>query len=354
MATKKNKNWLIYLVAIVIALVIISPLADKKIMPTAPIIEQKAHSQPKALTPIKAKQVLTEKVHVAPPVAPPYKVENHYPSQDVFDEHLCSIDRLHMDYQASLTTATQRLSNQYQHQFYQLSPNLTLNLYSVKMTTYFEETLIARINILHQEYIKLLGDSAERKIELNLVITPERTDYDYYTGFYADNLITSLGVYFGGLNIAYIDYQHSDEKALKTALHETVHAFNAHIIGKTPRMFNEGMAEFYENMTIKDDKLSLVFYTNQLTKPPYPLMQFFDYQQWANLDIHHLYYSSWAWVAFMYGDLERLNALITFIEKEQVEPCSAFSAGETYGIFQEIYSTLETDFYDWQQNISAK
>lgn len=354
MATKKTKSWLIYFIIIVIALVIINPLADKEIMPEQTIVQAKTKNNQSAPKKIHTKPSFKEKLPITEIIDPPYKVENHYPTQDVFDENICSIDQLHMDYKASLTKATKRLSNQYQHHYYQLNNNIELNLYSVTMTKYFERRLIERIKVLYEEYVKLLGSSAEREIKLYLVVTPERSEYDHYTSFYSDNLIESLGVYFGGLNIAYIDYQNSDDKALKTAIHETVHAFNAHIIGKTPRMFNEGMAEFYENMTVKEDKFNLVFYTNQLTKTPYPLMQFFDYQQWANLDIHHLYYSSWAWIAFMYGDGDRVHSLITFMKKEQVAPCSAFSAGETYNIFQEIYSTLETDFYYWQQNFNEQ
>lgn len=354
MATKKNKNGFIYFLIVVLALVIINPLADKEIIPAQSIVQDKTKTKQSAPQKKHSKPSFKQKLPITEIIDTPYKVENHYPTQDVFDENICSIDQLHMDYKSSLTKATKRLSHQYHHHYYKLNNYLELNLYAVTMTKYFEETLIERIKVLHQEYIKLLGSSAEREIKLYLVVTPERAEYDHYTSFYSDNLIESLGVYFGGLNIAYIDYQNSDDKALKTAIHETVHALNAHIIGKTPRMFNEGMAEFYENMTIKEGNIDIVFYTKQLTKTPYPLMQFFDYQQWANLDIHHLYYSSWAWIAFMYGDGNRVQSLITFMEKEQVDPCSAFSAGESYKIFQESYSTLETDFTEWQRNFNTQ
>jgi hypothetical protein len=221
------------------------------------------------------------------------------------------------------------------------------------MTAYFEKELTQRIKALHQEYIKLLGESAEREITMNLVITPERADYNHYLSFYSANQIQSLGVYFGGLNIAYVDHQSSDDKALKTAIHETVHALNAHIIGKTPRMFNEGMAEFYENMSIKKEGVEIIITTQQLTKEPYPLMQFFDYQQWPSLDIHHLYYSSWAWITFMYGNNNSVQSLIAFMKREQVNPCAAFSAGESYEIFQENDSMFEPDFYHWQKNMNS-
>ncbi len=82
-------------------------------------------------------------------------------------------------------------------------------------------------------------------------------------------------------------------------------------------------------------------------------MQFFDYHQWSNLDIQHLYYSSWAWIAFMYGETNRIESLISFMKKEQVEPCSAFSGDESYEIFLENNNMFEPDFYYWQQNLNA-
>ena len=50
MATKKTKSWLIYFIIIVIALVIINPLADKEIMSEQTIVQAKtknAQSAPK-------------------------------------------------------------------------------------------------------------------------------------------------------------------------------------------------------------------------------------------------------------------------------------------------------------------
>jgi hypothetical protein len=355
MANKNNKKWFVYIILVVIALFIIKPLSDDEILPVQVTAQNHIKSNTSKHEPKKITFQPSQKDEKqANPVGyVPYKVKPHYPTQDVFDENICSIDKLHMDYKPLLKNAINSLNDRYQHYHYNISAHLELNIYATKMTTYFEKELIERISTLHQEYINLLGESAEREINLNLVITPERSDYDYYVSLYSANLIESLGVYFGGVNIAFVDYQGSDDKALKTAIHETVHALNAHIIGKTPRMFNEGMAEFYENMIVKEGNIEIIFTRKQLTKEPYPLMQFFDYQQWSSLDIHHLYYSSWAWIAFMFGDNNRIHSLISFMEKEQIDPCTSFSAGESYEILQEKDSMFEPDFYLWQQNMNT-
>ncbi|MGL1956070.1 MAG: hypothetical protein OCD00_01965 [Colwellia sp.] len=361
MKNKKTKNALTFILLAVIAFFLIKIFSDQEILPVKINLQDKIKPRQETDKKVIIRSENTVKIlneSKIPTIKKitynRYRIKNHYPTQDVFDDNICNIDKVHLDYKPSLEKAINRLNNQYQHYHYNINKYLELNVYATTMTKFFEKELSQRIKVLHQDYIQLLGQSAKREIRVNLVIAPKRADYDNHLSFYTANKTESLGVYFGGLNIAYIDYQNSDSKALKTAIHETVHALNAHIIGKTPRMFNEGMAEFYENMRVKKGRADIVYYKKQLTKEPYPLMQFFDYQQWSSLNIHHLYYSSWAWIAFMYSDSNRIQSLISFMEKEQIDPCISFSAGESYEIFQEIYSMLEPDFYYWQQNLNAQ
>jgi hypothetical protein len=280
----------------------------------------------------------------------PYSVKSTYPTQHFFDDNMCNRDEERMQYEPELNNAINRLSPQYKHHLYDVTEYLALHVYSTGMTKYFEDELTGRIKALHRHYLALLGISAARKITLHLVITPERSDYDHYTSFYAQDMSSTRGVYFGGLNIAFVDYQDSDSEALKTALHESVHILNAQILGKTPRMFNEGMAELYEKITIKNDKTEVIISDNPSRHAPYPLMQFFDDQQWAYLNTHQLYDSSKAWITFMHSSQSRLTSLIYFMKKEQVLPCSAFTVGESYATLQEVYAMFEIDFMEWIEN----
>lgn len=352
MANKKNKNWIYYLLLAVVALLIVKSVSNKDIQPLQ--IAAKEPTKVKRLKPKNITAKLSKKVkpQISKVKYETYAVEHVYPGQDYFDSNTCNTDEQRARYKPLLKETINRLNQQYQHFYYKVSDYLVVNVYAVQMTKYFEKELIERIKFLHQAYIKLLGQSAKREISVNLIISQERSDYLNDTSFFSTDLDTTIGVYFGGLNLAFVDYQQSDDKALKTAIHETSHALSAHILGRTPRMFSEGMAEFYENMIVKEEKIKIIFYKNQFKKEPYPVMQFFDSQQWSSLNVQHLYYSSWAWIAFMYGDKKRLEALVSFMKSEQINPCSAFSAGESYKIFQEEYSNFETDFYHWQKNMN--
>jgi hypothetical protein len=359
MANKRHTKWLKYLVALVILILALTLYVNKHIFnqeneATESVRQQTAYIRApdsvnvyESPTPVTNNDSLEES-------ETQYQVKLEYPAQHIFDASMCSVDKIHRLYETSFEEAIHRLSNQYRRNSYAINEYLTLNVYATSATDYFLEQLTQRIAHLHKEYFHMLGESTLREISLNLVIAPTREDYEEHLFFYHSEPITTLGTYFGGLNIAYVDYQGSDDKALRTAIHESVHAFNAHIIGKTAPMFNEGMAELYEKMAIDGDSFRVIYTRQQLAKEPYHLLDFFDHKQWPFLNTEHLYYSSWAWITFMQVEKSRRKALITFMKKEQADPCSFFSGNEAFQIFQDIDSMMELDFYNWQQSLNAE
>ena len=353
MAKTKYKNWWKYLFVVIAAYTVVDFIAnDEIVLSPAPTIEKTAT---RPLESIIIEQEASEKIEQLTYqfVDEKYEAKPHYPMQHFFDDQLCDLDGVRTDHKPALKKAIDRLDSRYELYSYNITEYLALNVYATGMTTHFEKELNERIKTLHKSYIDMLGVSAKRKIALNIVIMPDRSEYLEYGSFYYKDIDTTLGVYFGGLNIAFVDYQHSAEKALTTVVHESVHILNAHIIGRTPRMFNEGMAELYEHMRIKNGEAKIIIPLEQLTKPSYPLMQFFDDEQWKFLDTGQLYYSSWAWTTFMNSQPIRQQALIHFMKKEQENPCSAFSAGESYSAFNEVYNMFEIDFNEWQESLNS-
>ncbi|NRA85066.1 MAG: hypothetical protein HRU22_15255, partial [Gammaproteobacteria bacterium] len=256
----------------------------------------------------------------------------------IFDD-ICTLNNVRADYRPMKEAVIARLDPRYQHQRSQISQYIELNLYGINLSTNFKQRLIKHINLIHSDYIAKLGIPAKREITLNIVVTPNRRHYDYYVSRYYEQFKSSLGVHFGFMNIAFVDYQGSDDKALKTAIHEAVHALNIHILGKTPRMFNEGIAQLYAHSNInKQGRLSVNVSSKDLERESYPLMQFFDNEQWLYLEQSRLYASSWAWMRFMHSNAEGMYSLIHFMKNELKRPCEVFSADESYTLFQEKYN----------------
>ena len=363
MKNNKKRNRINYALLVVIAVLILRQLFYKENKITQTHIQtpiSRLQSEREETPPISELQLSVQFSQVSQPekannqiVEDVYdKVQAAYQQQDVFDENICSSDQVRASYKSVQTKVIKRLDSKYHHTHYELTKALQLNIYAEQISSTFEADLLDSLKFLQLNYINMLGESAQRPIVINLIITPSRSDYLYYSSFYFDHPESTLGVYFGGLNIAFVDYQGSDDKALKTALHESVHAFNAHIIGRTPRMFNEGMAEFFEDIKIKEGKPEIVSSKEKSAQEAYPVMQFFDDNEWAYLEVHQLYYSSWAWVYFMFNNSseEGEASLINFMKQEQIDPCTFFSAEDSYSIIQEKYNTFEGDFIDWQND----
>ncbi|MDA7746773.1 hypothetical protein N8878_05515 [Psychromonas sp.] len=282
----------------------------------------------------------------------PYEIEVVYPRQHFFDGTICQLDKARESYKPERERAIQRLGDKYKHHIFVISEYVVLNLYSTNASEYFQKTLTERIRALHAEYLNMLGEAAQQMVTINLIILPQRVDYLQHILRYSTDLENTIGVYFGGLNLAFVDYQASDDKALKTAMHETTHVLNSHILGRTPHMFNEGMAELYENLHLEEGNIKLAQSEHKLMLQTYPLELFFDNEQWQYLNTGHLYYSSWAWTMFMHIHQAGLRALIYFMQEELVNPCSSLSADESYLLFQEAFNGFEIDFNDWQKNLT--
>lgn len=358
MKNKKNKHWLFYFIFVALSYLVMTKVANIDTLPESTKVQQKIKKpyfeskENEAIKKLRKTKLATQtKKNTQKAINTPFQVTSKYTEQHFFDDNLCNLDNERVNFKPELQKAIKRLDSEYKHYFYHVSDYLKLNVYSTNMNDYFQDQLIQRIQIIHQKYIEMLGSSAKKAITFNIVIAPNRTTYQELISFYSVKTTTSLGVYFGGLNIAFVDYQNSDNKALKTAIHESTHIFNAHLIGRTSNMFNEGMAELFEDVIINKGKGELIISEKRLSIEALPLMQFFDDEQWESLDLPHLYYSSWAWVTFMHSKDYRLKHLIYYMKKEQLNPCSAFSGAESYTIFQEVFSVLETEFIAWQDEI---
>jgi len=343
MAAKKRRKWLSYMLIVALACLLGIPQLHEQPMPIT-VASDVNHSPQQALG-----------SSFPEPMIEPQQAKDDQPTAlssnfHIFD-NICSVDQIRADYKPMLNATIAQLDRRYRHYRVEVSQLIELNLYAFNISESFLAQLSEHLATIHADYIEKIGASARRAISLNVVITPNRFHYNHYVSLYHDSPETTLGVHLGHLNIAFVDYQGSDEKAYKTAIHEVVHAFNYHIIGKTPRMFNEGLAEFYEHTTIDaHGGLNPYLAPEHLTQELYPLMYFFENEQWPYLDKHRLYASSWAWMHFMRNSKDGNNALVHYIKNEMIKPCEAFSANESYAHFQEIYNMFESEFYEWQQD----
>jgi hypothetical protein len=125
-------------------------------------------------------------------------------------------------------------------------------------------------------------------------------------------------------------------------------------LGTTPRMFNEGMAEYFEEMLIIGEKFTIPYSATNFGKETYPILEFFNQNEWEYLEQGHLYYSSWAWVTFMFSSDKGEENLVSFMKQELEDPCTSYSGDETFEIFIDQDIMMEIEFNEWQQMMQIR
>ncbi|WP_139158865.1 hypothetical protein [Pseudoalteromonas byunsanensis] len=248
------------------------------------------------------------------------------------------------------TASKERLSSlveeftKVQHMF---GSHSLLTVYHRNIATETIDKLIERLALVHHLYGQLLGERAYKSIQLNLVILPNRAEYEDHTSRYGFDPRASQGVFFHGSNSAFIEYK-NDKQVVATAVHEAVHAMNLRLIGLTPRWLNEGMAQLLESVNKQGNILIFDSDPRVFQNPPYDIYALLESEsQWGSIDMARLYYSGWSWLSYIISNDSGMKMLTRLVGRESVNPCDVLSSDESYDILQSTSTTFEQDFQDW-------
>ncbi|MBU3003430.1 DUF4124 domain-containing protein [Paraglaciecola arctica] len=228
-----------------------------------------------------------------------------------------------------------------------------LNISGANVPFEFKEKLTHSINKLFALYGQLIAKEDLRQVVVNLRFFTSKQRYRAYSQKHAPSLKNTAGFYDNGTNEAVIMYQNS-ERALTTAIHESVHAINRGIIGSSNKWFNEGMAEYLENITVNLStaviKRNQSWYKNgKLKYRPLPLRKLLSASRkdWNSQSPSNLYSTSWAFIYFLMDDTKRKAKLVKILKAEQQNLCNTLSFKQTMKIFDMSDRELQNRFSRW-------
>lgn len=293
-----------------------------------------------------AEQPLMEQVDYAE-----YELEQDYIEQDNFNPSLCDFTEWKKYQKSAIPQIINTLGSEYQQYDIDVTEDLNISVYSANMTSHFKNKFTLLMKGVMASYTDYLNIDLTHKIHLHIIVSQNRQSYLVQASIDGFNPIRSQGVYFGQRNLAFVSY-HNEEQAIKTAIHEAVHGINLHLIGITSRYFSEGTAEFFERITMIDENQFNVLVSNKkLATEPYLFSLIIQDDEWKNLDVPKLYYSSWAWLSFMMMEREAKTTLQKYIIKEQENLCSALPEEVVLSLWRDSYIQFESDFGVWLSNI---
>jgi hypothetical protein len=228
--------------------------------------------------------------------------------------------------------------------------DLTLN--TVELPSSFKNELRIKLNTVFKAYGQIIGTDALKKVNLTLTVLPTRRGYERAIKRQGGDPVNTIGMYFHGSNSAFIEYRDA-KQAMRTAVHEAVHAINKAILGYTPRWFNEGLAGYFEltksqmqsgivepnSSWLKDKKLAnSVFTINGLMGLE---------TSWKQKDTSKLYASSWAAIYFLMDTPAGRQLLKNIMLAEQVSPCNRLSEKQLKKRLFQQFPDIKRRYSQW-------
>ncbi|OED50891.1 hypothetical protein ACH42_00550 [Endozoicomonas sp. (ex Bugula neritina AB1)] len=165
------------------------------------------------------------------------------------------------------------------------------------------------------------------------------------------------GFYSSGLNLVAVMRQQNDEATFATARHEAAHVIIAGLLGNIPTWFTEGLAEYFEQMTISGQLKTIapnqgwlnLLQSQQRSKRLMSLNQYFQYdrQTWRNQNQDTMYAMAWSLTYYLMSSEHGQNLLNRFMRELSFDRCQTINSREFFA--RNYRGGLQKLNKDWQR-----
>lgn len=198
---------------------------------------------------------------------------------------------------------------------------------------FLHDRLSADLRQLYFVLSRWLPDQYIKQVELNVKVFNDQGAFDHYRETHVPGLTTSSGFYKASLDEAVVMAQSNDASTQAIGRHEATHVINAGLYGRTPTWFNEGLAEYFERLSIEGqsktvtvpshhvDLLNDALANDGLMMPG----EYFaiEGRAWREHDQQLMYAMAWSMVHFMMQDSlgrETMKSLMTHMAVNYCQP----------------------------------
>ena len=227
-----------------------------------------------------------------------------------------------------------------------------LTLKTPNLPSSFNQELRIKLNTVFKVYGQVIGVHALKKVKLNLTVFATRSAYEAAIKQRGGDPTNTAGMYFHASNSAFINYDNA-QSAMRTSVHEAVHAINKAVLGYTPRWLNEGFAEYFEltknNMQTAIVEPNRSWTTNSsIAKSVFTINWLIGLEDtWQKGDNSKLYASSWAAIYFLMDTQAGRALLKNIMLTEQQSPCSKLSEQKLKKMLYTQLPNLKREYSQW-------
>lgn len=197
-----------------------------------------------------------------------------------------------------------------------------------------------------------------RQVNLNVALFASPQAFDLHRQKHAPGLQTSSGFYTSKNNEAAILIRQDAQKTMPVVRHESSHVIMSGLYGPTPTWFNEGLAEYFEQMKIRTMAAHIapnMYWFKHLQGLKQsgrlsPLTEYLglDNKSWRAQDQTTMYAMGWGLIYFFMSNTEGRDQLADFMRSISDHLCMPFSSIEH---FQQHYPgglyNLQKKFDQW-------
>ncbi len=227
-----------------------------------------------------------------------------------------------------------------------------LTLSTPNLPASFKQALRVKLNAVFKVYGQIIGVDSLRKVKLDLRVLATQTDYENAVRRRGGDPTNTQGIYFNSSNTAFINYN-NEQSAMRTAVHEAVHAINKAVLGSTPRWLDEGLAEYFEHtnntmQTVSVEPSTTWLKNHTLSTSILTLNELLNQQDnWQRGESTKLYASSWAGVYFLMDSKQGKGFLKSIMLEQQKSPCVQLTPLQLQSALAAHFPDLNNDYMQW-------
>jgi hypothetical protein len=232
--------------------------------------------------------------------------------------------------------------------------------------TFIQDQLQANVTATYETLAALVGQQRLRKVDLQVVIFPDRPAYlEYAQAITGSDMTATSGFYTSAINEAVTYLQATEAATLEVARHEATHVIIRGMLGGPPSWLNEGLAEYFSMLTVAGTFHQVGIQQQRLAEAreaiasgyPSTLASFLTMrrQQWNNENVSRHYAIAWSLVFFLMSSEQGRQVFSMLLETFADSYCTRLSGRQVLADnWPGGISALQQEFFTWINNAADK
>ena len=240
---------------------------------------------------------------------------------------------------APVNNSVENLTQQYssRHQYF----TIDVKNQGSSLPAYMKDNLSTDTRQIFSVLSNQLKISRLRQVNLKVYVFDHPRLFNQFKRRIAPGLGDDIsGFYSTGHNLVALKRQKSDESTFATARHEATHVIIAGLLGNIPTWFTEGMAEYFEQMSISGQLKTIapnqgwlsLLRSQQRNNLLMPLNQYFQYDRksWRAKDQGIMYATAWSLTYFLMSSKRGQALLARYMRELSSDPCQSINSSEFF------------------------